>query len=223
MYFSKNNEEITYINHYCGLLELEGKGAVCKEDAVVYPMADDNWTEEFHTLSVTEGITELKEGYLEAFTALEYIVLSRTVTAVATTEKLDKELREKKVLIRGEYDTFAERFAKEKGLAFLHCDIPIACQEDDHETDIITLRFHVDAVPDIQHDIYTPGSSAGSYGGGVIVKELPMDFYVGCTIEKFADNLSPKVRDQILANDMLRRFLEISNQRRCGLKVSTEK
>ena len=190
MYFSKHNEETTYTNHYSGLLELEGKGSVCKEDAVVFPVDDENWTERFHTLSVKEGITELGEGYLEAFTALECIILSRTVTAVATTDTLDNELRKKKVLIRGEYNTFAERFAKEKGLEFLHCDIPIACQEDEHETDIITLRFHIDAVPDIQHDIYTPGSSAGSYGGGVIVNELPRDFYVGCTIEKFSDNLS---------------------------------
>ena len=29
MYFSKHNEKIVYINHYSGLLEVEGEGLLC--------------------------------------------------------------------------------------------------------------------------------------------------------------------------------------------------
>ena len=214
MYFSKNNEEITYSNYFGGLLEVEGKGAVVKEDALVYPMADDDWTDKYHMLSVMEGITELKEGYLEEFRALECIVLSRTVTSVATSPEYDKMLQDNKVLIRGEYDTYAEQFAKERNLRFLHCDIPIARISDEHEVDIITLRFHPDGAPDVHHNIFTAGISAGNNGGGEIVNELPEDFYVGCTIEKFANNFSKRALEQILENNMLKRFLEIANQRR---------
>ena len=32
MYFSKHNENITYINHYSGLLEVKGKGVLSLED-----------------------------------------------------------------------------------------------------------------------------------------------------------------------------------------------
>lgn len=35
MYFSKNDEKIVYVNHYSGLLEAEGKGQLCREDAEV--------------------------------------------------------------------------------------------------------------------------------------------------------------------------------------------
>ena len=37
MYFSKHNEKIVYINHDSGLLEVEGEGVLCKEDAEVWP------------------------------------------------------------------------------------------------------------------------------------------------------------------------------------------
>ncbi len=37
--------------------------------------------------------------------------------------------------------------------------------------------------------------------------------YVGCTIEDFANIFNERVRGQILSNETLKRFLEISNER----------
>ena len=216
MYFSKHNENTVYINHYSGLLEVEGEGLLIKEDAEVRPTTERNWQKEYDTLSVKEGITGLGEGYLEAFPDIDCLILARTVESVATTPELDKRLRKNKVLIRGEYNTFAEKFAEEKGLGFLHCDIHLADDDigDHYEHDIITLRFHTKGAPDIHYNCFTPGSSAGSYGGGEYANPLPLDFYVGCTVEKFADNFNERVRGQILSNDMLRRFLDAANSRR---------
>ncbi|MBR6103236.1 MAG: hypothetical protein IKP95_12475 [Ruminococcus sp.] len=215
MYFSKHDKNIRYINHFSGLLEVEGEGALCREDAEVWPESNKNWAKEYDTLSITEGITELGEGYLEAFPGLDCLILSRTVLSAAVTPELVKTMQKRKVLIRGEYDTYAESFAKEHKLAFLHCDIHIA--DDDieiaHEHDIITLRFHTDGPPDIHYNCFTPGSSAGSYGGGEYANVLPGDFYVGCTMEQFAGNFSERVREQILSNDAIRRFLESANRR----------
>ena len=215
MYFSKHNEKITYINHYSGLLEVKGEGLLCKEDAEAWPTVGSDWRSEYDTLSVEEGITGLGEGYLEAFPEIGCLILSRTVESVATTPELDKGLRKNKVLIRGEYDTFAERFAKEKGLKFLHCDIHLADDdiEEHHEHDIITLRFHRKGAPDIHYNCFTPGSSAGSYGGGEYAQELPKDFYVGCTVEQFAGNFPERLQEQLKSNDKLRRFLEAANGR----------
>ncbi|MBO4415764.1 MAG: hypothetical protein J5824_07270 [Lachnospiraceae bacterium] len=215
MYFSNHNEDTVYINHFSGLLEVEGTGPLCVEDTKVHPCFEENWADDFDTLSVKEGITELGEGYLETFTNVTCLILARTVTAVATTPKLDGRMRKNKVLVCGEYNTFAEKFAAEKKLKFLHCDIPLAIDRDEehHEVDHITLRFHTRGKPDIHHDIYTPGSSAGSYGGGEIANEIPEDFYVGCTIEKFAANFHEGLREQLMSNDMLRRFLEEANAR----------
>ncbi len=215
MLISKHNETITYINHYSGLLEVEGEGPLSKEDAEVRQTLGNSWRSEYDTLSVEEGITGLGEGYLEAFPEIGCLILGRTVESVATTPELDKILRKNKVLIRGEYNTFAERFAKEKGLKFLHCDIHLADDElrEHHEHDIITLRFHRKGAPDIHYNCFTPGSSAGSYGGGEYAQKLPRDFYVGCTVEQFAGNLPERLREQLKSNAMLRRFLEAANRR----------
>ena len=216
MYFSKHNKKITYINHYSGLLEVEGEGVLCKEDAEVWPTEKKNWANEYDTLSVTEGITALGEGYLDCFPKIDCLILSRTVVSVAASPELLKRMRKRKVLICGEYDTFAESFAGENKLDFLHSDIHIA--DDDieaaHEHDIITLRFHTDGSSDIHYNCFTPGSSAGSYGGGEYAIKLPKDFYVGDTLESFTERFPERLHEQILANDALRRFLESANRRR---------
>ena len=226
MYFSEHNENIVYINHYSGLLEVEGEGVLCLEDTKVSPVpGDDDWASEYNTLSITEGIRGIEEGYLDFFSNIDCLIFSRSVSSVAVTEELKKKYRKNKVLIRGEYDTYAEDLAKELGLKFLHCDIHIA--DDDiekyHEHDIITLRFHPEGLPDIHYNCFTPGSSAGSYGGGEVVNELAEGFYVGYTIEKFAANFPERLQKQILSNDMLRRFLKISNDRYTKERSSTKK
>ncbi len=216
MYFSKNNEDITYINHYSGLLEVNGEGCLCREDAEVWPETKrKNWAKEYDTLSITEGITGIREGYLEAFSHISCLILSRSVAFAEVSEELKQKYRINDVLIRGEYDTFAERFAQETGLKFLHSDIHLADDEiaEHYEFDVITLRFHTDGSSDIHFDCYMPGSSAGSYGGGEVVNELPEDFYVGCGIEDFAERFSERVRPKIMANETLRRFLEAANRR----------
>ena len=215
MFISKHNENITYINHFNGLLEVKGRGVLCREDTELCHEPGRNWAKEFDTLSVTEGITGLGEGYIEFFSHIDCLILSRTVESVAASPELLKLWRERKVLLRSEYDTFAERLAGENGLRFLHSDIHLA--DDDieiaHEHDIITLRFHENGLSDIHYNCFTPGSSAGSYGGGEYANPLPQDFYVGCTIEDFANFFNKRVRGQILSNETLKRFLKISNER----------
>ena len=215
MYFSKHNEKIVYINHYSGLLEVEGDGVLCKEDAEAWPAMGRKWQSEYDVLSVKEGITGLGEGYLESFPKIGCLILSRTVESVATSPELDKRMRKNKVLIRGEYNTFAEEFAHEKGLGFLHCDIPLAVDDIEiaHERDFITLRFHEKGSPDIHYNCFTPGSTAGSYGGGEYAKELPKDFYVDCSLEQFASNFPERLHDQLMSNGMLSRFLDKANSR----------
>lgn len=215
MFFSNHNDNITYSNHFNGLLEVNGEGALCREDAEVWGESGNDWAQSYDVLSVTEGITSLGEGYLDAFPMIGCLILSRTVVSVAVTPALVKEMRKRKVLIRGEYDTFAESFAIENKLDFLHSDIHLAdCVDEEHyEREIITLRFHADSASDIHRNIFTPGSSAGSYGGGEITNELPKDFYIGRTVEEFAGIFRGSAREQILSNEAVRRFFEAANRR----------
>ena len=181
--------KIDYNTRSGGLLEVTGNGVLCCSDIPKILEYGEEWTDRFTSVSIAAGITGIEEGFPGHF---------RNVS-----------------LIRGEYGTFAEEFAKTNGFAFLHCDIPVAEDNDEarHEKDEITLRFHPDAAPDILHDIYSTGSSAGSCGGGQVVNTLPEDFYVGCTIEKFAENFPERLRGQITGNEMLKRFLEAANSR----------
>ena len=215
MYFSKHNKDITYINHYSGLLEVEGAGVLCREDAELSPRPTENLAEEYDTLSITEGITEVGEGFLDAFPYIDCLILSHTVVNVVVSDATIEWMQNNEVLIRGEYDTFAERFARENSLAFLHSDIPLAEYDLDvyPEHDIVTLRFFTDDQPDIHYNCFTSGSSSGSYGGGEVVNKLPEDFYVGCTLEMFAANCAQQAQEQVLSNETLRRFLEIANER----------
>ena len=217
MYFSNHNDKITYINHYSGLLEVEGEGVLCREDAEVWGESGTGWANDYDVLSVTEGFTAIGEGYLEAFKKIDCLILSHTVKSVAASAGLIRRMRRRKVLIRGEYDSYAEAFAKENRLDFLHSDIHLADDDTEYplppEHDIITLRFHLDGPPDIHYNCFTPGSSAGSYGGGEYANELPRDFYVGCTVEKFAEHFPERVREQLLKNEALHRFLESANRR----------
>ena len=225
MLFVKNNDDVVYVNHYSGLLEVEGKGVLGPAETDVWPVSDANWGSEFNTLSVQEGITGLAEGYLDAFPNIGCLILGRTVGSVALTPAVQKRLRKYKVLIRGEYDSYAETFAKELGLKFLQSDIHLADDDDEvhHEHDIITLRFHPNGSADIHYDCYTPGSSAGNFGGGEVVREIPRDFYVGCDVESFAANFPEKLREQLTANEMLGRFLEAANRRHEAKKRHAEK
>ncbi len=219
MYFSEHNEDVVFHNHSDGFLEVEGNGPVCAEDTVI----DESWhwqPEEYTTLSICGGVMEIGAGFLEAFPSLEVLILSRTVEHIEMTPALRKLLHRNRVLIRGVYDSYAEAFAKEQKLHFLHSDIFLLHDRDERhaEDDYVTLRFHLTGKPEIEHDIYSPGSSAGSYGGGKISSKLPGNFYVGCSIEQFAANFHERYREKLLQNEELRAFLEAANRSQFGKK-----
>ena len=86
----------TYINHYSGLLEVKGEGVLCREDTELWHKSSRNWAKEYDTLGVTEGITEIGEGYLEFFSHIDCIILSRTVESVAASSELLKLWRKKR-------------------------------------------------------------------------------------------------------------------------------
>ncbi len=216
MYFSNHNEAITFSYTYGRPLKVEGKGAVCRDDLDVFPTAEQDWPAEYSAIHLTKGITEAKAGFLDAFTGMETLILDRTVRRIAMTPALAKLLRQNLVLIRGEYDTYAEEFAQNNKLNFLHADIFLALDRDEKhfENTFITLRFYENGKAAIECDVYSPGSSAGNNGGGTIANEIPGDFYVGCTVEKFADHFPAHLRDKLLKNEELKRFLKTANMRR---------
>ena len=156
MYFSNHNKKITYSNHWGGLLEVCGTGKVVKEDLDVSPSNIKDVIDHGYDLSLTSGITSVGPGFIERFTHLRSLIIHYSVKDIAKTPELIAMLRSKKVVIRGWYDSFGERFAKENGLQFLHADIFIGWHSDEeHYTNTkLTIRFRPDGTPYREYDEY---------------------------------------------------------------------
>ena len=216
MYFSEHNDNITFINEWDDNLRVEGKGTVCAEDLDARPGSFK--PDEYSSLEFDKGITKVTKGFIEAFTSIECLIIAFSVKSIERTPELDKYLVTNKVLIRGEYNSLAERLAKELGLQFLHCDIPLGWTRFESgggytESTKRTLCFRLDGPPYIYREIFTPGISAGNNGGADLREDLPEDFYVGCDLEGFTYHMPVKCEEAIMKNKQLGRFLRISNQR----------
>ena len=216
MYFSDHNENITFSNEWGCILKVEGKGLVCAEDLNASPGRFK--PEKYSILEFTKGITKVTKGFIEAFTSLECLVIAFSVKSIERSPELDNFLITNNVLIRGEYNSLAERLAKELGLRFLHCDIFLCwtsyeSQGGYRESTKRTLCFRLDGPPYIYREIFTPGISAGNNGGADLREDLPEDFYVGCDLDGFTYNLPLICEEAIMQNKQLERFLRISNQR----------
>ena len=93
-------------------------------------------------------------------------------------------------------------------------EIFLADHRDDehHEYSKLTLCFS-DKGPYLREDVYTPGWSAGNYGGGTVRTDLPAGFYKGQTPETFAGHFGERFREQIRQNAELAAFLDEANGR----------
>ncbi len=219
MYFSDHNDNITFSNEWGRIIKVEGKGLVCAEDLNASPGRFK--PEEYSELEFTKGITKVTKGFIEAFTSIECLVIAFSVKSIERTPELDNLLITNNVLIRGEYNSLAEKLAKELGLQFLHCDIflgwtrssPAGNYDGYYENTKRTLCFRLDGPPYIYREIFTPGISAGNNGGADLRDDLPEDFYVGCDLDGFTYNLPQICEEAIMQNKQLERFLRISNQR----------
>ena len=119
-------------------------------------------------------------------------------------------MQKNKVLIRGTFDSYAEKFAIKYELEFLHSDLEIACVGDyfDRGVDIITIKFPINNQPCIQQDTRCQGSSTGSTSGGEVSINIPEDFYLTHTAEDIADMCWGSCYDKICKNSKLKDFLE---------------
>lgn len=216
MNFSLHNEDITYFYTWGGPLKVCGKGKVCEEDLdVKYDRGEGRkWTDEYVGVAFDKEITEVGPGFLEGFPNLEYIVIPYTLQSIAVTPELKSLLQKNKVLVRGWFDSYGERFAQENHLEFRHADILVGWARDEaHMTDTrLEIRFREDGKPYRFYDDICPGWAASNNGGGTYERELDEDFFVGETLESIAEWLV-RFKDDVLKNEDLRYYLETANRR----------
>lgn len=208
MYHSNHNHDITYFFTWGRPVLIEGNGAVCKEDTDIGK--EKSWTAEYSGLHFKDGITEVKKGFLESFPALKILVADKTVKNIEMTDELRALLKNNGVIIRGGYDTYAEKFAEQNGLLFIHKDIYIGIRhnEEYHESRTLTLKFDQSGQMSLLYEDFCQGISAGNTMGGEFTRDMPKEFRRGCTLKDFAYMMPEVYFDQIMKNKELEEFLD---------------
>jgi hypothetical protein len=160
------------------------------------------------------GVTGVHEGFLEVFPTLKQIVVAETVTYIGVTPALEELLRKNDVVVRGVYDSYAEDFAQEYGLRFVHSDIEIGVERDEQHgaKTTLTLFFDREGKPFLLEDTICADSPAGGSGDSEIAESLPEGFQYTFTPESLLP-YSHVCKNSILESEPLRVFLEKSKVR----------
>lgn len=207
MYYSKHNPDITYFFTWGKPVLIEGKGTLCKEDTDI---GKENWTQEYTRLHFKDGITEVKTGFLESFPNLNTLIVDSSVKNIEMTDELRERMKNNKVIVRGCYDTYSEKFAEENGLLFIHKDIYLGIRhnEEHQESRTVTLYFDECGQMKLLYEDFCQGISAGNTMGGAFTRDMPEGFHRGCTLEDFAYMMPEAYFEQIMKNKELEDFLE---------------
>ena len=215
MYYSKNHEELVFIDRGMGELEFSGKGGIRREDTEIWNPVE-NWKEVFTTVTVCENITEIYAGVLEQFPNMKKLNLTKSLRCIEMTDALKTLLHTNDVIVHAAYGSYGDTFAQENGLRFLPENIELGWHRDEahDESTKLVLRFYEDGTMDLLIDIFTTGISAGSSGGASLERPMPEEYYPGCTLEEFVDMFPARYHEQIMNNREVKVFLERVSERK---------
>ena len=155
------------------------------------------------------GYTSIDPAYLERLETLRELILPDSVTELEMTPKLEEIFKKNDPLIRGSFDSFAERFAAGRGLRFRPADFVIGRYEYEpvHEVTVLTMVFHRDGSIQVKTEVSSPGSSAGNTFGGTFWRDLDRFFYRTETFEQVAAKL-PSCDGDVVSRGKLAEFME---------------
>lgn len=210
-------------------LEIRGEGTVsegtlypslgevfkrCRKELGAEPKEISLMIEDSLAAGFDYGFTAIDTAFLEKLEALRELILPDSITELDLTPKLSEIFKRNDTLIRGTFNSFAERFAAENGLRFCCSDCIIAKDffEPAQESTVLSLIFSRDGSVILEEDVSSPGSSAGNTFGGKFYKELPGDFYMSMTAEDIADKYGRRLKAAILEDGRLAKFIEEAKQ-----------
>ena len=156
------------------------------------------------------GYTGIETAFLEKLQTLKELVLPPSVTDIEMTPSLREILKANGTLIRGSFDSFAERFAAGNRLDFRPSDFIFAEYffEPAQESTRLTLVFKRDGSVLIREDCSMPGTSVSNTLGGTFTHPLPNDFYLTQTAGQIAGGLNARLCGAVTEDGRLRAFLE---------------
>ena len=191
-------------------------GRVLKQSDMAYWVNSPHLTDPRGVaFELDEDVEEVESGFFEMLPTLSEIWIINPECRIYPTAAEEKLLKDNNVLIRGEYGTSAEKFARRYRLRFLHLDVVLASVGDYYQRgiDIITLRFREGGSAYIHQDCRCQGSSAGSVGGGEISFDLPDDFYLTMSAKDIAGQCWGSCYSEILSKGKLAAFLKRAKQK----------
>jgi hypothetical protein len=162
---------------------------------------------------IYDGVTGMGYGCLDYFHGLKELCIADSVIEIGVSPELEAIMKKNRTLIRGSFDSYAEKFAKQYGLPFLHSDFEIGSVKTDYEANIISLRFHSDGRPYIYQNCITGGISPGCNGGCEKRIDLPMKFYREMSAENIADQCWAGCYSSVKSSKKLAAFLRKAAQR----------
>ena len=159
------------------------------------------------------GFTGVDTALLEKFTTLKELILPDSIKTISMTPKLESILKKNDTLIRGNFDSFAESFARKNGLRFRPSDYVFARYYLDsvQETTVMKLVFKRNGSVVITEDINSPGSSAGNSFGGTKVYKLRSDFCESMTAEEIAEQFRVCIYNRTIEQGKLAAFIKKAN------------
>ena len=231
VFYSKHNENLFFDEYKPGPYTLYGHNvfvrktwdckrpvSVCIEDITSSGLKP----EEYYTLVITGDISEVKPGFIESFPNLQDLIVEANLKKIECTPELEALLKKNNVVLRGSFNSPAEKLANTFGLRFIHKNIFLAVyiNKEYHESSELSLCFQEGEPPFFWRDDKTQGISAGNTGGGTVRTDLDEDFYVGCeTAEAFADKIVGRAfEEDTRKNKELDTFLAEANRRRKQLR-----
>lgn len=176
-------------------------------------------------LGLDEEVEIVEEDVFDLLPTLSSLWIENPRCRLPMTEKIVQLFQKNNVLLRGTYDSAAEKLARKYHLRFLPLDVKLAAVGDYFERgrDVITLCFRMDGSVYIHEDCMTQGISAGSMGGGETSFDLPKDFYLKMTAEEIADQCWGRCYSAILENGTLASFIKKAQKKNGILLDFTEK
>ena len=186
-------------------------GKVLRKEDMAYWMDHPQRTDpDGVELGLDGEVEEVEPDFFELLPTIRAVWMENPACRIRMTGKTARLFQDNRVLLRGVYDSSAERLARGCRLRFLHLDVQLASAGDYYGrgNDVITLRFHEDGSAYLHQDCRCQGISAGSVGGGETSFDLPGGFYRAMAPEEIAAMCWGSCRGEILGNGRLAAFME---------------
>ncbi len=161
------------------------------------------------TRETEEPLTIIDGAILENLETLKELILPDSLEKIMVTDKAVKILKENDVLIRGNFDSYAESLAEDLGLHFRPCDQQIArfIYEPAQQTTTVTIIFYRNGTIKMKEDI-SSSASADDHFQASFYRDLPDRFYETKTAEQIARQFRDVICEQILEEGKLNSFLQ---------------